>query len=379
MRDDRVKNLADVIINHSTELKTGEKILIEAIDIPCEMVIELIRSAKAKDALPYVSIKQNPILRELYNVGSEPHMKDIGIWEAERMQSMDAYVALRGSFNATELSDVKAENLALYQKYWWEPVHIKLRVPKTKWVVLRWPHPSMAQQAQMSTEAFEDFYFNVCTLDYGKMSRAMDALKRRLEESDIITIKGPGTDLQFSIKGMAAVKCGGRHNLPDGEVYTAPVKNSVQGTLCYTAKTIYQGVVHDNICLTFEQGRIVDARSSRTDVLNQVLDTDEGARYIGEFALGLNPMIKNPMLDILFDEKIAGSFHFTPGSAYEEADNGNESKVHWDMVCIQTPEYGGGEIYFDGKLVRKNGLFITKDLEPLNPKNLTSAKTDQTQ
>ncbi len=370
MQDQRYTKLAKVIIDHSTALKSGEKILIEAIDIPAEMVIELMRAVKKKNALPYITVKQNRLLRELYNIGSDTHMKDIGNWEAGRMQNMDAYVALRGSYNATELSDVSSENLALYQKYWWEPVHLKLRVPKTKWVVLRWPHPSMAQQAQMSTEAFEHFYFNVCTLDYGKMSRAMQALKKRLEETDEVRIKGPGTDLRFSIKGMPAVKCDGKHNLPDGEVYTAPVKNSVHGKLCYTARTIYQGTVHDDICLQFENGKIIKATSSHTDVLNRVLDTDEGARYIGEFALGVNPLIKEPMLDILFDEKIAGSFHFTPGSAYDEANNGNESQVHWDMVCIQTAAYGGGEITFDGKLVRKDGLFVSSDLQALNPENL---------
>ncbi|MBN2414024.1 aminopeptidase [candidate division KSB1 bacterium] len=370
MLDPRYNKLADVLITHSTRLQKGEKILLEAIDVPPEMVIALIRKAVSVGGIPLVTVKQNVILRELYSSGTDDSLQIIGELEADRMKKMDAYVGLRGSYNITELSDVPRDKMRLYQKYWWEPVHIKIRVPDTKWVVLRWPSSSMAQQAGQSTEAFENFYFDVCTLDYNKMSKAMDALVERMNNTDMVSIKGPGTDLSFSIKNIPVIKCSGQHNIPDGEVYTAPVKNSVNGELTYTAKTIYQGVIQDNIKLTFKDGKIINAVSDKTETLNKILDTDEGARYIGEFALGLNPFITNPMLDILFDEKICGSFHFTPGQAYDEADNGNRSKVHWDMVCIQTPEYGGGEIYFDGELIRKDGLFVTEDLIPLNPENL---------
>ncbi len=370
MKDPRFDKLARVLLEHSTRLQKGEKVLIEAIDIPEAMVVALMRRTAEIGGLPYATIKQNVILRELYTHATEESMKDMGSWEAERMKTMDAYIALRGSHNINELSDVADDKMKLYQHHWWEPVHIKIRVPETKWVVLRWPHPSMAQLAQMSTEAFETFYFNVCTLDYKKMSRAMDALVKRIKETDSVHITGPGTDLTFSIKGMNPVKCDGERNIPDGEVYTAPVRDSVNGELTYTAKTVYRGVVHENIHMRFENGKIVQAESNKTDELNKVLDSDDGARYIGEFALGLNPYITDPMLDILFDEKISGSFHFTPGQAYDEADNGNRSTVHWDMVCIQTPEYGGGEIIFDGETIRKDGRFVVDDLKPLNPEQL---------
>lgn len=371
MKDPRFEKLADVIVNHSTQLQPNEKILVEAIDIPTDMVTALVRKIKSVGGQPFVTIKQNVVLRELYSSGTEESVKLMGDLEAARMKEMDAYVGLRGSYNIAELSDVPEEGLKLYQDYWWKPVHIDIRVPKTKWVVLRWPSSSMAQQANMSTEAFEDFYFNVCTLDYAKMSKAMDALVARMEQTDRVQIKGPGTDLEFSIKDIPVVKCAAERNVPDGEVYTAPVRDSVNGKLTYTAKTIYHGVIHDGICLEFKDGKIINATSDKTEELNKVLDTDDGARYIGEFALGVNPYITNPMLDILFDEKIGGSFHFTPGGAYEDdADNGNRSKVHWDMVCIQTPEYGGGDIYFDGELIRKDGLFVVDDLKPLNPENL---------
>ena len=219
----------------------------------------------------------------------------------------------------------------------------------------------------MSTEAFEDFFFRVCTLDYSLMVPGMRALKKAMESTDRVHIKGPGTDLTFSIKDIPVIACGGTHNIPDGEVFTAPVKNSVEGVVSYNAPTVYQGVSFDNVQLVFEKGKIAKATSSNTPKLNQILDSDPGARYIGEFAIGFNPHIKEPMRDILFDEKIAGSFHFTPGQAYEDADNGNRSQVHWDLVNIQRKDYGGGEIYFDGKLVRKNGIFLPAALQKLNP------------
>ena len=241
------------------------------------------------------------------------------------------------------------------------------RVNKTKWVVLRWPSSAMAQQAGMSTEAFEKFYFDVCLLDYKALLPSMNALKKLMDKSESVHIKGPGTDLRFSIKGIKSIVCGGNYNIPDGEVFTAPVRDSVEGHISYNAPTIYQGIPFDSIRLEFSKGKIIKAEAgARTKELNKILDTDEGARFIGEFALGFHPAIREPMRDILFDEKIAGSFHFTPGQAYDEADNGNRSQVHWDMVNIQRKDWGGGEIWFDGKLIRKDGVFLLKALEKLN-------------
>jgi aminopeptidase len=219
----------------------------------------------------------------------------------------------------------------------------------------------------MSTEAFEKFYFDVCLLDYKALLPAMNALKKLMDKTDRVHIKGPGTDLRFSIKGINSVICGGNYNIPDGEVFTSPVRDSVEGQISYNAPTIYQGIPFDSIRLEFSRGKIVKAEAgSRTKELNKILDSDEGARYIGEFALGFHPFIREPMRDILFDEKIAGSFHFTPGQAYENADNGNRSQVHWDMVSIQRKDWGGGEVWFDDKLIRKDGVFLVKALEKLN-------------
>ena len=283
---------------------------------------------------------------------------------------MQAYVGIRGGSNISEFSDVPAEKLEIMSKYYSEEVHGKVRVPKTRWVVMRYPSPSMAQQAGMSTEAFEDYYFNVCNLDYSKMDKALDSLKALMERTDKVRIVGKGTDLEFSIKGIPAVKCAGEMNIPDGEIYTAPVNNSVNGVISYNTPSLRDGFTFENVVLKFKDGRIVEATSNDTERINKIFDIDEGARYVGEFAIGVNPYITVPMKDTLFDEKIAGSFHFTPGSCYDDADNGNQSALHWDLVCIQTPEYGGGEMYFDGVLIRKDGRFVLPELECLNPENL---------
>ncbi|MFP6632647.1 MAG: aminopeptidase, partial [Planctomycetota bacterium] len=269
--------------------------------------------------------------------------------------------------NSTEMADVPQEKMKLYQKHILKPVHLEVRVPNTKWVVLRWPSAAMAQQAHMSTESFEDFYFDVCTVDYAVMAEQMKPLEERMTNAGDVHIKGPGTDLKFSVKDIPSVGCAGEYNIPDGEVFTAPVKDSVEGTLSVNTPSLYQGTVFDNIVLEFSAGKIVKATANHTDKIDSILDSDEGARYIGEFAIGFNPKVLEPMMDILFDEKIAGSFHFTPGNAYDDADNTNRSEVHWDLVTIQRPEYGGGEIWFDGELIRKDGLFVTDDLAGLNP------------
>ena len=366
--DPRYSQLAEVLTGFSTKLKKGEKVLIDVADIPDAMTVALIRAARAKGAEVQTAVGHSRITREILRDGSDAQFTLTNEIELFRMKKMDAYIAVRGSNNIFESSDVPSDRMNAYAKAI-RPT-MNHRVEKSKWVVLRWPNASMAQQAKMSTEAFEDFYFRVCTMDYSRMVPGMKALQDAMQATDRVHIKGPGTDLRFSIKNIAAVPCGGEYNIPDGEVFTAPVKESVEGVIQYNCPTIYQGVSFDNIRLVFKKGKIVEATSTNTKRLNEILDTDAGARYIGEFALGFHPHILNPMQDILFDEKIAGSFHFTPGKCYEKTDNGNKSAVHWDMVCIQRPEYGGGEIHFDDKLIRKDGLFVPKALHKLNPEYL---------
>jgi aminopeptidase len=372
MQDPRLEKLAEVLIGYSTELKRTERVLIESFDVPDEMTIALVRAARKRGAIPFVQLHHAPVSRALAREASEVELNLQARHELTRMKKMNAYVAVRGSHNITEMSDVPVERMKLVARKM-RPV-IDQRVKKTKWVVLRWPTPAMAQLAGMSTEAFEDFFFRVCTLDYRKLQPGMKALKKLMEKTDQVEISGPGTDLRFSIKKIPAVICGGDRNIPDGEVFTAPVRDSVNGFITFNAPSIYQGTSYDNIRLEFENGKVTKATSNETQKLNDILDSDAGARYIGEFSIAFNPHILHPIRDILFDEKIAGSFHFTPGQAYETADNGNRSQVHWDMVNIQRPEYGGGEIYFDGKLVRKDGEFVIPALRSLNRAQLLKRK-----
>jgi len=363
--DTRYFELAQVLTHFSTKLKKDERVLIDAYDIPQEFVLALCRKIRERKATPFVAIRESRVLRELIAHGSAEQFEATAEFEMHRMKQMDAYIAIRGSQNIFESADVPPAQMKAYMKAM-RPV-LNHRVNETKWVVLRWPTPSMAQQALMPTEAFEDFFFRVCTLDYARMKPGMNALKRLMERTDRVHLKGPECDLRFSIKDIPAITCGGQYNIPDGEVFTAPVKDSVEGEITYNAPTVYQGTSFDNVYLKFEKGKIVDAKSSNTDKLNSILDSDAGARFIGEFAIGFNPHVLEPMRDILFDEKIAGSFHFTPGQAYEQADNGNRSQVHWDLVNIQRPDWGGGEIHFDNKVIREDGIFVPKSLHKLNP------------
>jgi aminopeptidase len=371
MTDPRMHKLADTLINYACGLKPGEKVLLEAIDVPHAFSRAVVEAAAKAGGAALVMLKSNEINRALMLHGSEASWNLTADVEKLQMENVQCYIGARGSHNVSELSDVPAEQQKIYEKTMWKKVHQEIRVKKTRWVVLRWPTPAMAQMAEMSTEAFEDFFFNVCTLDYGKMSRAMQPLKHLMEKTDKVRLKGPrDTDLTFSIKGIAAIPCDGKVNIPDGEVFTAPVRNSVNGVIHYNCPTLYRGTTHNDIRLTFKDGKIIEATSTNTAKLNEVLNSDEGARYIGEFAIGVNPYCTKPMKDILFDEKIAGSIHFTPGACYDEAGNTNQSSVHWDMVMRQDPEVGGGEIWFDDKLIRKDGRFVVPELEPLNPENL---------
>ncbi len=368
MTDPRLTKLAKLLIEYSCRLKRGDRILIEVIDVPDEFAVELMRATRKVGAIPIIEVRHSRVTREIIRDTNDKHAALVSRIELARMKKVQAYLAIRGAANASENADIPSEKMALYSKTI-RPVQ-NYRVNKTRWCVLRWPTPSMAQAASMSTEAFENLYFDVCTMDYAKMARAMAPLEKRMKKAGDVHITAPGTDLRFSIKGINAVMCEGLRNIPDGEVFSCPVKDSVQGHIQFNTPTIYSGTKFENVRLAFKDGKIVEATSNNTKRLNEILNTDPGARYIGEFSLGFNPYILSPMCDILFDEKIAGSLHFTPGQAYEVADNGNRSAVHWDMVLIQRPEWGGGEVQFDGEVIRKNGLFVPKDLQPLNPKNL---------
>lgn len=370
MKDPRIEQLAKTLINYSVNLQPGENILIENFGNEIPLTKELIKESYKAGGIPFLSIKNNELVRVLLNEASEEQIKAMASFEIDRMKQMKAYIGIRAGENVSEMGAVPSDKMKKYMQHYLKPLHSDQRVKHTKWCILRYPNHSMAQLASMATDVFEDFYFKVCNLDYSKMSLAMDSLARFMEKTDRVRITGKDTDLSFSIKALPAIKCDGRMNIPDGEVFTAPIRNSVNGVISYNAPAVYQGVTFENIRLEFKDGKIIKAIANDTERINNIFDTDEGARYVGEFSLGLNPYIETPMKDTLFDEKIKGSIHFTPGSCYDECDNGNKSSIHWDLVFIQRPEYGGGEIWFDDTLIRKDGVFVVEKLKCLNPENL---------
>jgi len=369
--DPRDTDLAQLLISHSIKAKKGELVFIEAVGLDTVgLAMALSKAVLNAGAAPYVHIVEPEQRRAFLLNAKEASMERLGEFELLQMQNADCFIGIRGTQNSFENADVSRDQMKLYAKHIAKPVHLEERVKRTRWCVLRYPNPAMAQLAQRSREAFAEFYYKVCTLDYAKMARDVRALKALMEKTDHVHIRGPGTDLQFSMKNIPVVPCTGTHNIPDGECFSAPVKDSVNGTVAFNAPTIWDGAPYEQLAMTFKDGRIIKATAAnkdQTDRLNKILDQDEGARYVGEFSLAFNPMIKHPMRDILFDEKIAGSFHMAMGQAYEEANNSNQSALHWDMVCIQRKDYGGGEMYFDGKLVRKDGVFLAKNLAGLNP------------
>lgn len=375
MMDARVRRLADILVNYSLKVRNGEKVLIQNNNIEANFVRALVAAVHRAGGLAFLDLHEKSIDRELYMQGSEEQFALQAEFELERMKKMDAYIGFTSLRNAFAWRDLPADKMALYNRYIWEKVHIERRISHTKWVVLRYPSPAMAQNAGMSEAAFEDFFFDVCTLDYAAMSKAMDPLVALMEKTDKVRIVGPGTDLSFSIKGMPAIKCDGTVNIPDGEVYSAPLRDSVEGVLSYNTPSEKDGFKFESIRFEFKKGKIVDAKANDTARINTILDIDEGARYLGEFSFGLNPYIRQPLLDTLFDEKISGSVHITPGNSYDDCFNGNRSSLHWDIVLMQDEASGGGEIWMDGALVRKNGRFVLPTLSGLNPENLSTSKS----
>ena len=371
--DDRIMRLAENIVVNSLKLKKGETVYIEAFSAGTRDMFEaLIKAVVKAGGVPFYYFNDNAFVIDAIEGANAKQVQDWADLHKYLMQKADCYVGVRGYEDMFAFSGVDLKAQDLYRKIFQEQVHMRERLPHTRWCVLRYPNSAMAAMSRMSLKEFEDFYFNACLLDYRKMGQAMRPLKELLDKTSEVHIKGADTDLRFSIKGIKSIICDGTMNIPDGEVYTAPVKDSINGYVQFNTDTTYSGVFYSNIRLEFENGRIVKGTSlANNDKFQQMLDTDAGSRYMGEFAFGVNPYITHPILDILFDEKTCGSFHMAIGNSYEdETNNGNVSSIHWDLVKIQTPEHGGGEIWLDGVLVRKDGRFVLPELQGLNPENL---------
>lgn len=367
MVSEKEKRYAYNLINNSLKLQAGEKIWIDAVDVPEDFVCEVIKQVHSVWGFPFLNNSTQRINRQVMecydNVDFLNLKRDLDL---EKMKNMDCYLSISAPLNTQGLRTLDPQKLQNYNKIYAQEVHFKQRVNHTRWTICNYPSQSLASRAKMSYDEYADYLLDVCCLDYIKMGKCLQPLKKLMERTDKVKILGRGTDLQFSIKGMPAIVCAGESNIPDGEVYTAPVIDSVNGVISYNAPSVYEGKEFSDIKLEFSNGKIIKVAGNDVESMERIFDTDEGARFVGEFALGVNPRIHDPVGDILFDEKIAGSIHFTPGNAYDDADNGNRSAVHWDLVLIQTPKYGGGEIWFDDVLVRKNGKFVLDELKPID-------------
>jgi len=373
MKDPRLTTLATTLVRYSTKIKENDHVLIRGHANAKPLLLEIIKQVQIAKAHPHVLLMDDEINRQVLMGVDDAYYDMAAKWRENQFSDIDASIVVYSEDNDSEMSDVPSENRILAAKRLKKSSQI---IIKKRWVLLNYPSHGLAQKARMSYEKFFNYLIDVCNVDYEKMNEAFKPLKELMEKTDKVRIVGPGTDLSFSIKGIHAVPCAGNYNVPDGEIFTAPVKTSVNGKITYNTASPYQGIVFNNVSLTFENGKIIDCSADKdVSALEKIFNTDDGARYVGEFAIGVNPMILHPMGDILFDEKIAGSLHFTPGQCYEgEADNGNQSAIHWDLVLIQRPEYGGGEIYFDDRLIRKDGLFVVPELLSLNPENLMKTK-----
>ncbi len=363
---ERLKKLSAIIINHSIKVKKNDKVLITyQTNDASEFIKYLVKDILNAEGIPTVKYT-NPELENLVkeNITNAliENRKNIMKFEVEEY---DSFIQIHSNLSDyydknidTNLNNKLKESMQPYKD---------ILVNKRHWVLLNYPSLVDAYKAKMTYDEFFNFSLDVMTAPYDKMYKDMLPLKELMEKTDKVRIVSPGTDITFSIKGLPAIICAGEANIPDGEVFTAPVRDSVNGTITYNTPSPYNGYVYHDVSLTFKDGKIVECHASNDEEkLKELFDTDEGSKYVGEFSFGLNPKIMNPMGDILFDEKIAGSIHFTPGSSYDECDNGNKSKVHFDMVLIQREEYGGGEIYLDDVLVRKDGKFVLPELENLN-------------
>jgi aminopeptidase len=367
LRDPRINQLAEVLVNYSTRVKKGDIVLISASGFEAAPLVKELYALCLKKGAKYVEYDFSlpEINRLFYNTASKEQVSWFPQHKLEFMKQVTVFIAISAANNSMVMANANQANMIAYSRLL-RPIQ-DWRVKHTRWVVTRFPTHGGAQEAKMSLEEYEDYVFSACCIDWAAESRKQDKLKKLMDKADRVRIKASDTDLNFSIGGLPGIKCDGRFNIPDGEVFTAPVRDSVEGYITYNCPTIYQGKEFSGIRLEFKKGRIIKAEcTGMNEELNKILDSDEGARYIGEFAIGVNPGIRRPMRNILFDEKIFGSIHFTPGQCYDECDNGNKSAVHWDMVKLLS---GDGEIWFDDKLIQKDGLFVPKELSCLNPED----------
>ena len=351
--------LVNTIVDYSLEVKKDEKVLITTYPEAKDLNLKLVAKIIDVGAIPVVKLLDSEIDSLIMEKSQDNRVSLLAKLAEEEVTNYDCFIKIRYLLNDYETKDT---NKHLLKKIGDATIASDdVRINNRRWVLLNYPTTLDAYKNKTSNRKHYEYALAAMTFDYAKMKDDMQSLKELMEKTDKVRIVAKNTDLTFSIKDIPVVPCVGKSNLPDGEIYTAPVKDSVEGYITYNTPCPYQGNVYHDVRLEFSKGQIVNCTCQEDVIsLKEIFDTDQGARYIGEFSLGLNPLIKKPMGDILYDEKIIGSIHFTPGRAYKDAFNGNISSIHWDMVLLEP------DIYFDDVLIRKKGKFVIEQLKRLN-------------
>lgn len=355
MFDPRWNQLGDILVNYSTRIQAGERLLItmmEADTLP--LTVAVYEQAIKAGALPQIQFTSAYLERSLMTFGSADQIDWVPELERYGMEWADAYIGLRGARNPNEFAEVPADRLAAHKRAM--GVVSGLRNEHTRWVLIRVPNESFAQQAGMSLQAMMDFFFSATLRDWAEEARRYAAIRDRFQAAATVRIVGEGTDLTLSTEGRTYEVGDGRINMPDGEIYTAPVDDSAEGVITFEFPGIYAGQTISGIQLEFRQGRVVNASAqSGEPFLKQILELDEGASRLGEFGVGVNFGIDRFVGDILYDEKIGGTIHLALGRAYPECGGVNQSALHWDIVKDLRQS---GRIELDGQLVFENGTFL---------------------
>lgn len=350
--DKRWKQLGEILINYSAQVKPGERVMIamgEPDTFP--LVNGVYEAAIRAGAYPQVQFISETLRHSVLKYGNESQLSWIPEIEAYGMEWADVYFGLRGAYNLHEHADIPAEAMSLNQRAMGEVS--TLRWKKTRWCLVRVPNKLFAQQAETNLETIMEMFFDACLLDWEEKSKEWHRMAEDLSSSSEVHITGKNTDLRFSTEGRKWLVFDGKINMPDGEIFTAPVTSSIDGQIYFEDPGVLGGRLMYDLCLVWEQGKLVKATSSTNqDFLTRIVNSDSGSSLIGEFAFGTNPHVNRFCNDILIDEKILGTIHIALGRAYKECGGENESAIHWDIVKDLRTE---GAVFIDGKPIIENG------------------------
>jgi aminopeptidase len=338
-------------VNYSTKVRKGDNVLIQITDYGRELATEIYKEASRLGASPLIVTVPTEAVRGYYELTSEEYLQVFPRHYYELIRASDVIISIASDENRRALSGIDPKKISARSLTVKKISDERL---KKRWCVTQYPTPAYAQEAEMSLKEYEDFVYSAILLDWKKEAEKMSRIKRIMDRTDRVQIIGEKTDLTLSIKGRTAIVGDGTHNMPDGEVFTAPLENSAEGKIFFDLPAIRHGKEVQDIKLTFEKGEITDYSASKNeDLLRAMIETDEGSRRLGELGIGANRGITKFTKNILFDEKMAETIHLAIGMAYKECGGKNESAVHWDM--LKTMKHG--QIVMDGEIIQKDGKF----------------------